>query len=105
MRVVVDIEANALKNPSKIWLIICKDIDSGKYYTFYPYRSGEEMEKFRFFAESVSLWIGHNYLGYDLLVLKRLVYNGSEWDIHALYGSGLARCIDTLVVSKLVDFS
>jgi DNA polymerase-1 len=94
MRVVIDIEANGLKNPSKIWLTICKDIDSGKYYTFYPYRGEDENNSFRNFWKRVSLAIGHNWLGYDWIHLNRLVGKLDE-----------VPCIDTLVVSKLVDFS
>lgn len=93
MRVVVDIEANGLKNPDKIWLVICKDLDNGKYYTFYPYREG--FDALRNFWNSLSLVVGHNWLGYDWPNLDRL-------------SSGTLRsvpAIDTLIVSKLVDFS
>ena len=93
MRVVVDIEANALKDPSKIWLIVFKDIDNDKYYSFYPYKDG--YDNLRNFWKSLVLVIGHNWLGYDWPVLDRLS------------GRSLAEVpvIDTLVVSKLVDFS
>lgn len=93
MRVVVDIEANGLKAPDKIWLIICKDIDSGKYYTFYPYRGEEENNRLRDFWKHLTLVIGHNWIGYDFPVLSKLL------------GLESVPCIDTLIVSKLVDFS
>jgi DNA polymerase-1 len=93
LRVVVDIEANGLKNPDKIWLIDCKDIDSGKYYTFRPFKDG--YGELRNFWKSLSLVIGHNWLGYDWPVLDRLS-GGTLPDVPT---------IDTLIVSRLVDFS
>lgn len=94
MKVVIDIEANALKNPSKIWLIIAKDIDSGKYYTFKPFEGEEVCRDFRDFWQRCSVVIGHNWVGYDWPVLRSLVGGLDE-----------RHCIDTLIVSKLVDFS
>ena len=34
MRVCVDVEANSLNKPTKIWLVVCKDIDTGIYYSW-----------------------------------------------------------------------
>ena len=34
MKVVVDIECNALVNPDQIWLIVAKDIDTSEYHIF-----------------------------------------------------------------------
>lgn len=94
MRVVCDIEANALKNPTKIWLIVAKDIDSGKYYSFYPYLGEEENNRVRNFWSNLDLIIGHNWLGYDADVVARRV--GALKQVPVL---------DTLVVSRLVDYS
>lgn len=98
MRVVIDIECNALRNPTKIWCIVCKDIDTG---TVYKFRNVHEDPKtcalFREFAGRVSLWIGHNYLGYDYPALNSIL----SFDIPDI----AANCIDTLIVSKLVDYS
>jgi len=97
MNVVIDIEANRLVNPDKIWVIVCKDIDTGKYHIFRKVSDDtEELHRFREFAKGVSLWIGHNVLGFDLPVLFDLGYI-SEPDPRM--------AIDTLVVSKLVDYS
>lgn len=94
MRVVIDIECNALVNPTKIWVIVCKDIDSGKYHIFRkPTEDDGERERLRDFWLSVSLCIGHNYLGYDWLVLNRLL---PELEVK--------ECIDTLIISKMVDY-
>lgn len=90
MKVVIDIEANALHNPTKIWLIVCKDIDNGQYTIFR--KSG--VAEFADWAKNVKLFVGHNIIGYDGPVLAKLL--GVEISPE--------RCIDTLIVSKLVDY-
>src|SRR6266852_1602044 len=97
MKVCIDIEANGLINPTKIWVIVCKDIDTGEYDVFRrPSECPSEAERFRRYALRVDHWIGHNLLGYDYLVC------------HDLLGLEIpnlpAVCTDTLVVSKLVDY-
>jgi DNA polymerase-1 len=90
MRVVIDIEANGLK-PTKIWCIVCKDIDTGEYHIF---REGDYANKFVEFSKKVTTWIGHNILDYDLAAIKSIL-------LLDLPGER----IDTLIVSKLVDYS
>lgn len=90
MRVVIDIECNALLNPTRIWVVVCKDIDTGKYHIF----KENQYDELRTFLSGCSLIIGHNYLGYDGIHLQRLV--GHPLDVE--------RVLDTLVVSKLVDY-
>lgn len=98
MKVVVDIECNALENPTEIWVIVCKEIESNIYHVFRNVTSNEE-EKNRFleYSKSVSHWIGHNFLGYDYPVLNQLM----GLDLPNVYSI----CSDTLVLSKLVDYS
>ncbi len=90
MRVVIDIECNRLKDPDRIWLIVCKDIDVGEVHAF------TEKETFLSFASNVHLWIGHNFLGYDYPVLRNLGYL-NELDV-------ATQVIDTLIISKMVDY-
>ena len=52
MKVVVDLEANGL-NPTKIWCIVAKDIDTNEVYTFPP----ESLHFFRKFSENISTWV------------------------------------------------
>ena len=92
MRVVIDLEANRLKEPDKIWLLVAKDIDTGEIHVL------REAASFRLFAASVSLWIGHNILGYDYPVLQSLGWLDTSIDV----GYSV---IDTLIISKLVDYS
>lgn len=96
MRVVFNIEANGL-NPTKIWCVVCKDVDTEQTYIFRNLLDEpDSLQSFLLFSSGVKLWIGHNILGYDLPVLERLLPN-FNFDVN--------NCIDTLIVSKLVDYS
>lgn len=102
MNLIIDIEANGLVNPDKIWLIICKDVDTGEYYYFRNVTENKhESERFsRLCADVVrsgGSYIGHNYLGYDRPVLV------STLKLHPEVLPAL--CTDTLIISKLVDYS
>jgi DNA polymerase I len=89
MKVVIDVEANALKHPTKIWCIVCKDIDTGEYHVFNP----KNLEAFKDFSDGVHTYIGHNILGWDCGVLNLLL----GVDISS-------RAYDTLILSKLIDY-
>lgn len=91
MRVVLDIEANGLENPTKVWCVVVKDIDSGALHVF---REGD-YEKLKTFLEACEQVIGHNILEYDCPVLQRL---------HGINLS-VSKVIDTLIISRLVDYS
>ena len=97
MRVVIDIEADGLDNPTHIWVIVCKDIDTGDVHVFRePTTDRSEADRFRRFALGVDYWIGHNILGYDLCVLL----------LHGLISRICPeQCLDTLIISKLMDYS
>lgn len=96
-RIVIDIEGNSLK-PDKIWLIVCKDIDAGKYEIFRKVTEDEkEAERFRDFCQGNILWIGHNVLGYDLLAINLLL--GDCIPLPA------TKSCDTLIISKMVNYS
>ena len=98
MKVVIDIEADGLEDPKNIWLIVCKDIDTGKVEKFnHVCKNQYEKARFLSYAEGVSLWIGHHILGYDGPVIHSLL-DGSV-DINP------TNSIDTLIISKLVDYS
>ena len=98
MRVVVDIECNSINNPTQIWCIVLKDIDTNDYI-FFRNVTTDEIHKnwFLSYAKSVDTWIGHNFLGYDYPVLNKLL---------GLVVPDVAdKCIDTFIISKLVDYS
>lgn len=91
MRIVIDVEANALVDPTRIWVVVCKDIDTNQYHIF---RETENLDLLKDFLSTCSLIIGHNILGYDLQVLNTLL----SIDIEQ------RKILDTLIVSKLVDY-
>lgn len=96
MKVVVDIETNSLDNPDKVWVIVCKDIDTNEFHIFRRVSDDrEEAQRFRDFARNVDGWIGHNLLGFDAVHLNRL----------GLANICVDKCFDTLVASKLHDYS
>jgi DNA polymerase-1 len=98
LKIVCDIECNRLENPDKIWLIVCKELDTGKYHIFRGVTDDvSEKELFLLFAAQVTQWIGHNWLGYDGPVLSRLLDYAGCSDPDA--------CLDTLILSKLIDYS
>lgn len=101
MRVVIDIEANGLYNPTRIWLIVCKNIDTGELHVFRE----EDHQKFVEFSTGVTLWIGHNLLGYDLPVIRK-IFAAELVCGRVLQAPTIseAHILDTLVISKLIDY-
>lgn len=99
MRVVIDIEANGLENPDKIWCVVCKDIDTGEINIFRNIVSNAE-ENYRClqYLNNCSLIVGHNILGYDLPVLSKLC----KFTSNVGMDDGIR---DTLIVSRLADYS
>lgn len=98
MKLVIDIEANGLKNPTKIWVIVCKNIDTGERHIFrYLTENESEREKFKRLWDQATLVIGHNILDYDIPVIRNLLAVSTSliWE----------KTIDTFLVSKIVDFS
>lgn len=93
--VYIDIEANGLDEATIIHCIVCKDKDTGEWYKFRPRsRLGGHTEwgkDFIEFSETVDTYIGHNIIGYDARVIKKLL--GVEIPIENI--------IDTLVLSRL----
>lgn len=92
MLVVADIEADSL-DPTRIWVCVTKEVKSGEVRVFrepdkYP-------EAFREYAARVTGWIGHNFLSFDGPAINNLI-PGVYIDPKTI--------IDTLVVSRLVDF-
>jgi DNA polymerase-1 len=91
MKVVFDIECNALDNPTKIWCIVARDVDTNEEYVFL------EPDYSRFVSEfvpKVQRWIGHNIINYDCKVLTTLLGLSFPHD----------KVTDTLVLSHLLKF-
>lgn len=99
MRVVIDIEANGIDNPTKIWVICCLDIDTGEVYTWRRVSDDSaQADAFLVFSRSVTQWIGHNILSYDFPVLRRLI-RFPELRVSS------ECCYDTFIISRLNDYS
>lgn len=95
MRIVIDTETNSLVKPTKLWVVVCRDIDTDELHIFRNLTDDDaERRRFIAFTDDVRCLIGHNLLGYDLPVLEDLV--GYTIDVE--------KCIDTLVISKLADY-
>lgn len=94
MIVICDIETEKLDNPEHIWLIVCKDVETGVNHVFRtPTDSPDEADKFRRFARSVNHWVGHNFISFDSVHISRLL----QVPIDPKY------IVDTLVVSRLLN--
>ena len=90
--VVCDIEADGLfSNATKIWCIAAKDYDTGETFFWGP----DELHEFHIFADNVHHWIGHNFISYDLRMLKKFLNIRIR----------PTRVTDTLLVSRLQCFS
>jgi len=97
MELVIDVEANGLK-PTKIWVVVCKCVETGELHIFREVTDNvQEKERLLRLLHQADRYIGHNFLGYDYPVLRDLI-GFNRTDIHR-------HTIDTLIVSKLVDYS
>ena len=86
MNLIFDIETDDL-DATKIWGIVAKQVD-GQVYKFGPNQIEDALD----LLHSAKVLIGHNIIGFDLQILKRLhnfVYRG--------------KVIDTLVMSRLYN--
>ena len=88
MELVFDIETDGLK-PTVIWCLVAQD-EQGKFYHFYEDTLDEGIK----FLQQADRIIGHNILGYDIPVIKKLM--GVD-----LYHPD--KVIDTLVLSRLIN--
>jgi hypothetical protein len=90
MELVFDIEANGfLFEADTIWCIVAID-ENDKVYSFRP----EQIEEGIKFLQSADKLIGHNIIGYDIPLIKKL------YDIN-LYDTD--KVLDTLTISRLAN--
>jgi len=87
--VVFDIETDGI-DATKIWCIAITDPDTGEVKTFGPTQLVEGLA----YLEKAEKLIGHNIIGYDLPVIKRL---------HNIDLSKDKKVVDTLVLSRLFN--
>lgn len=88
---VIDVEANGLLDTvTKLWCAVAYDIETGEYFEFDLHNG--DYTQFTAFMQDVDLFIGHNILGYDLEVIRRIT--GYEYK---------RNICDTLVMSRLYN--
>lgn len=94
MLVVLDTETEKLINPSKLWLVVLKEVESGKLHIFRNLHSDPQARaSLQKLFLSITGVIGHNIIGFDYDVLLRLA--GVTIDP--------AQVIDTLIVDRLLN--
>lgn len=94
-RVICDVETDGfLDVATKLWVVVCKDIDTGERHTFE--RLDLDPADFLTYAKSVDLWIGHNFIGFDGPVINKLL-GKSVIDLN--------KVLDTLVLSRLLNYN
>ena len=86
---VFDIEADAI-NATKIWCIVATTVSTGIVRSFGPYQIAEGIK----YLQTASKLVGHNIIGYDIPVIKRL---------HGVDLEQGRKIVDTLVVSRLLN--
>jgi hypothetical protein len=96
MKVIIDAEFDSLA-PTKIWCIVCKDVDTEKRYVFRFDKQGWQAS-FRDFAKDVSCWIGVNNLVFDCPSINYLM--GGLSHVMNSYDQ-----LDLLIVSRLVWYA
>ena len=93
--IISDIETERLDNPEKLWVFGGKDAKTGEITEFHPWKGKGEVEAARDWAETVDLWVGHNFINFDAIHTNRFIGRGTiPFD----------RIIDTLVVSRLYQY-
>lgn len=93
--VAMDIETGGL-DANRIWVICSKDLDTGETMTFLNVTHiKEERQRFEDYCKTIDRFIMHNGLGFDGPVINRLM---------GQVVVDLTKIIDTLVVSRMVDY-
>lgn len=96
MKVICDVETNRLVNPDILWIIVCRDIDNPKNVRRFL-RPDLNPKEFLEFASSVTLWVGHNLIKFDLLTAMCKLIKGFKLP-------PVEQIVDTLILSRLVNY-
>lgn len=93
--IISDIETNRLEKPDKMWLFGGRDHKTGEKYQFEPFRGEKERLAAIEWAESVDMWVGHNFISFDAAQCNRMLKPKLI---------DPTKVIDTLIVSRLVQY-
>lgn len=92
--VAMDIETDDL-DAKHIWIIVGQDVDTGAVDVFRNLTSDPaEAMRFKHYCHQADKFVFHNGIGFDVPVINRLLGNTIS----------LQKVIDTLIVSRLVDY-
>lgn len=92
MKVVTcDLETNALVNPDKIWVAVCRDVETDKVNIFRNLHI--DAKEFLQFVNGYDLLVGHNWIAYDSRVLDSFGIRPNT------------KVVDTLVISRLLNYN
>ena len=97
MRLVYDIETNGLLDTvDTIWLAVVKDIDTNEVFTFSDYDAeSKPLNELVPFLNKATVLIGHNIIGYDNVVMFKLL----NWTPPTTI-----KMIDTMIISQMNNF-
>jgi uncharacterized protein YprB with RNaseH-like and TPR domain len=94
--VAMDIETDALE-ATKIWCICTQDISTGETDQFLNVdRIPEERDRFLEYCSTISNFVFHNGIGFDVGIINRLVKENCV---------PLDLVLDTLVLSRLIEYN
>lgn len=93
--VICDTEWNGLEKPDKCWVIVCREVNDSEDIVHTFKRPDLYPQAFLEYAKTVDIWVGHNFIEFDLLNLQRM-FPSLEIEPEQI--------IDTLVASRLVNF-
>lgn len=91
--VVCDVETDSL-NPSKVWVVVCKELDGDIKVFERPDLNSEPLVEY---AKGVSKWIGHNFIQFDFSRVFNVFFPG-------LIPNPVDQIIDTLVISRTINY-
>ena len=97
MRLVYDIETDGLlKECTKVWCLVALNLDTGTVYKYSDFDSKlPGMESAVQLLANATLLVGHNIIGFDNAVIKKL------------YGvdlNGTVKCHDTFIMSQVLSY-
>ena len=97
MKIIYDIETNGLVDTvDTIWLVVTKNIDTNEIITFSDYDvDSKPLNELVPFLNSATVLIGHNIIGYDNVVMYKLLNWVPPTSI---------KMIDTMIISQMNNF-
>ena len=97
MKIIYDIETNGLVDTvDTIWLVVTKNIDTNEVITFSDYDvDSKPLNELVPFLNNATVLIGHNIIGYDNVVMHKLLNWVPPTSI---------KMIDTMIISQMNNF-